>query len=299
VKMAIELAMAETTAMMRAAGVSRSHVGLLVQAAKMVASGAAAAAEASRVMMAMADLPTVASDPAKLSLKVLSLAEEVLGKEVVQQLLDGAVDMACEQLQTALRTAGVPKVYLELSVAMGAGVGSYVLQHGPAKLASDVQSVVSLGGDIPAMQRELVAMCERVLGPEQYAKALQMVAALVASSISSLAHQIPSASSEGGGASMLAEHDQRMLAKVVQGLQSMPVAELWPALQAFAELLGVPVEPGGLRAELQKIAQDVLGPAAVQDVYIGGSKQQPAKDAPPGVEPSPDLEAEELLQELN
>ena len=63
-----------------------------------------------------------------------------------------------------LRRAGVPKVYESLAVAMGVSVGSYVVQHGPAKLASDVQGVVAKASDVSGMQAELVVMCERVYG---------------------------------------------------------------------------------------------------------------------------------------
>merc|ERR1719160_1361041 len=82
VRMVIEAASAQASAMLSAAGVSRSHVGLLRDATKAVASGAAVGAKVSLVLEAMGKLPGLASDRGKLSSAVLKVAEEVLGADV-------------------------------------------------------------------------------------------------------------------------------------------------------------------------------------------------------------------------
>ena len=54
-------------------------------------------------------------------------------------------------------------------------LGPYLLEHGSAQVVSDVNGVASCRGadQIPA---ELLKLCEKVLGPEQYQSALRMTA---------------------------------------------------------------------------------------------------------------------------
>ena len=113
----------------------------------------------------------------KLQAAVRALAEDVLGKEAVDAMLDAAVEATVEQLKEALVKAGTAPMYAELATAMGMNAGAFIMEHGAEALQSDLEAVMSAGssGDVNAMQSKLVAVCHKVLGAKQFSKVMSVV----------------------------------------------------------------------------------------------------------------------------
>ena len=127
----------------------------------------------------VSELPGMASEPAKLQAAVMELAVEMLGQAVVDQLMDAAVEEATQRLLSAMEAAHIGDAYLSLARATMVKAGEYVLQHGPQKVAGELSEVAKVPS-VEEMQVRVVALCERMLGSEEFELVKKQVMAVVA-----------------------------------------------------------------------------------------------------------------------
>merc|ERR1711998_175256 len=153
----------EAAAMLQSAGVSKQHAALVVQ----VATAVSEAQKGGKVLQKLSELPSMASDAAKLQAEVMALAVEMLGQEMVDKLMDAAVEEATQRLLSAMEGANIGAPYMSLARATMVKAGAYVLEHGPQKVAGELSEVAKVPS-VQEMQLKVVALCERTLGSEEF-----------------------------------------------------------------------------------------------------------------------------------
>jgi hypothetical protein len=114
--------------------------------------------------------PNVLKDPEKVMRALYTMAENVLGKEMVDRLLNVALTTAIQKLKNIVEAANAGSMYAELAANIGMAVGDYVLQNENAvsALQERVQKLSDTSGDLSQFTEELLEMCLEVLGEEKF-----------------------------------------------------------------------------------------------------------------------------------
>jgi len=190
------------------------------------------------------------NDIPQLQATLVALAEDVLGKDTVQRLLDTAVQAAAEKLTVAVEAAHIGAAYVQMAKSVCVNLGGYLLEHDVEQTVSEVTKVGT--ASMQEMPTEVVMLCEKVLGPEEFARVSQRV-------MSTVLQPVVAALQRAGV-------ESAMVGLVVQlGKSAAQAAVKVPkVLQAMQELPALMNDIPQLQATLVALAEDVLGKDTVQ-----------------------------------
>jgi len=224
-------------------------------------------AKVKRVMMMLQEVTTLVDDPPKLTTAVIEVAEEVLGKEIVAEVIDSACDTAFTSVMDAfsaqLEKAKVPQPYVELVLAMGPHVGEFVLQHGLERLKAESEAVLATN-DPFQIQSSLLDMCVMVVGEEAFALIMEQVTPMVM---------------EAAQAALECAHvpkqHQAVLSFLGSRMATLSSAKVKRVMMMLQEVTTLVDNPPKLTTAVIEVAEEVLGKEIVAEVIDSAQQQVP------------------------